>query len=117
MVDQRWVSEPDEIRIFELSPIPSGSIEAFSVAMSAYQQPNWPNWVPLWSFPSVEDRDKMNVIVDGIVGQPSAAEWVVANSGWLTDEILAARSIRGCGNEVIQDWFAFLGLTPAAIQD
>ncbi len=117
MIDSRAVSSEEDTRIFELASIPIGSIARFETAMSPFQQTIHPVWVPLWSFPTDQDRDWMSQFVDGIVSQKGPVEWVVASSTWLSDEILAARPIENLDRQEPVDWFTSLGLIPASIED
>jgi hypothetical protein len=115
MIDSRSISEEDDTRIFQLSPIPTDSVASFTEAMSAYEQPRRPVWVPLWSFPSPGDLEKMNAIVDRIRDQAGSPEWVLAISGWLSGEILGARPIHNSQPANQEDWFSSLGLAQASI--
>ncbi len=117
LLDLHLPSEEGDTRIFEVSPIAEGSLERFIAEMSAYQEPKRPVWVPLWSFPSDPDREKMNALVDELLAGKSSPEWVVATSTWLTDRILVARSISDFNSSDSEDGFASLGLVRIPADD
>ena len=106
-----------ETRIFGLSPIPDGSMASFTDAMARYQVPHLPNWVPLWSFPSEEDRAGMDDLVDRIYEEAKPIEIVLASSPWLSGEIHAARAISAPEAVEGKDWFSILGLLKAVVED
>jgi hypothetical protein len=112
MLDSRFdLPEEDETRIFSLSPIAEGTLAKFTAAMSKYQQPSWPFWRPTWSFPSEQERDEMNALVDRVMDRKGSVEWVVASSSWLSGEILAARPVSIDEFDQENHWFSFLGVT------
>src|SRR4051812_25452498 len=48
--------EGQDVRIFGLAPLPAHSLDRFVEALSRYQSPNQPVWVPLWTFPTEAEQ-------------------------------------------------------------
>ena len=101
-------------RVFQLSPLPVGSVRKFIGAMREHGQlaegetPPSPIWAPLWRFPTPEDQTAAEQISDSLL---AAADAPVAVFCWDFDDarIVAFREIVDSEAKP-DDWFAWLGL-------
>jgi hypothetical protein len=82
------LDEDREIRIYSLASLANDSWERLIIALSPFMTPIWPTWVPRWEFPSEADRIAIKRIVDELLAQADAPEFVVITPG-LLDEIEA----------------------------
>jgi hypothetical protein len=74
------VDEDEGIRLFALAPLPADSIERMTKALSSYMEPGWPMWVPIWSFPTDEDRQLSDSLVAAIRAKAGPPRLVISTS-------------------------------------
>lgn len=116
--------EWQDVRVFALAPLPSGSFDLLVAACPQPPGPDWSQnnvWVPKWSFSSGDLQAGADAQVDAILSQAQPAELVVASTPWV-EKILATRKLTAEDLPYIQtveweddprrlrDWIAFLGL-------
>ncbi len=97
-----------ELRAFGLSEIPAGSIAEFEAAMSPFDSPRSPYWVPRWSLPSEEDRETMEVLLNRLMARGASCGLIFVAEEWPTGEIQAAHFVVPGVSEPGKDWFASL---------
>lgn len=107
------LDEDREIRIYSLAPLASESWERLETALSPFMAPNWPMWVPVWKFPSDEDRIAVERVVDEVIGRADAPEFVVMTPGIL-DEIHEAKPISSIEVHHVHDWVSWMGWARAS---
>ncbi len=57
-------------RTFTLRPLPANALDRIVAAIAPFhQEPRWPAWYPLWTFPTDADRDRTTAEVDGILNE------------------------------------------------
>ena len=78
------VGDPEELRIFEMSPLPAGAMDQAAQLLALHESPRWPVWVPGW-------QAECKAGIDRILQETGPAEWLIANLGDLLGEVLAAR--------------------------
>ncbi len=108
--------EDQRVRIYGLSPIAEGSLADFAHAMARFQVPNWPNWVPLWRFPTEADRVEIEGRVERVEAGAGPVELIVAATTWPTEKILAAQ-FATADDPSEQDRFSVLGLVRPTTPD
>ena len=86
---QNWGKEGNDLRLYELFPLPADSLERFCRALAPYQSPRWPVWAPLWTFPSATDQQVVDRTVKEIDESAGPRQWLVASAD-LSTEIVAA---------------------------
>ena len=100
-------NEDQEIRIYSLALLENDSWDRLIIALSPFMAPIWPMWVPVWEFPSEEDRLVVERVVDELFAQADAPEFVVITPG-LLDEIEAI-PISSSEALKVQDWVSWVG--------
>jgi hypothetical protein len=103
------ILERDDVRFYSLAPLPQDSVADFVRLLGPYQQPRWPVWCPLWSFPSESVRKELEHETDRVLARAGPVEWIVAAEE-LSQDILAARRLTADDLRSVTDWHAFLGL-------
>jgi hypothetical protein len=106
------VDEDEGIRLFSLAPLPADSIEKVTEALSPYMKPVWPMWAPLWSFPTEEDRQRLDALVDEILAKVGPAVLVVITSN-LAKHIQAAKLVSAQDATHVNDWVSWSQAAPA----
>src|SRR5438094_3246242 len=78
MVDE--IHNPDglDLRLFTLAPLPVAAWERLVRAITPYQTPSGPLWVPVWQFPTDADTKAVNRVTDEVLQEAGPVEWVVA---------------------------------------
>ncbi len=98
-----------DVRIFSLSPLPPGSIDRFAAAVSRFDEPRLPVWVPSWLFPAEADRAAMDAMADEILRSAGPPVQAVASTDF-DRESLAAIDLSGIDPASVEDWFVLLGI-------
>ena len=75
------------LRVFELSPLPSDVFAEVTAILSEWETPRWPVWVPSW-------RPEMNAKVDPLLKKVDRATWILTAVDLLT-QIVACRRLYG----------------------
>jgi hypothetical protein len=101
--------EGQDVRIFSLAPLPTHSMERLSDALSRYQTPVHPVWVPLWQFPTAEEESTLDRLTDQILDESGPPELAIATPD-LMGEIVAAKAITTEDLAGVADGFSFLGI-------
>jgi hypothetical protein len=99
----------DDLRLYSLAPLPKGSFDEVVRLLTPYQQPRWPAWCPLWSFPSDSVRQEVEKETDRILSGAGPGEWVVAAEDVL-GEIVSARKMPVGQSGQSLDWFSLMKL-------
>jgi hypothetical protein len=116
LLDNQGDPEGLDLRVFGLAQLPSTALTQLAEAYARFWSPRWPVWVPVWHFPSREDQEAMERLTEQILGQAGPVQWVIAATGDLLGEIIAAKRVTPDEVARITDWFSFLGIArqPAA---
>jgi hypothetical protein len=100
----------DDLRIFSLTPIDPIAIARLVEALSPYQNPRWPVWIPIWSFPTEDEQSTLDRLTDRVLAEAGPPGWVMATED-LMGEPLTLRKIEPRAVEEVDDWFDYLGLS------
>ena len=106
------VDEDEGIRLFSLAPLPADSIERVTKALSPYMKPGWPMWMPIWSFPTDEDRQRMDSLVDEILSNAGPPKLVISTSD-MARQIQGAKLISAQDASQVNDWVSWSQPAPA----
>ena len=68
-------------REFQLRPLPPESWDRLVAIIGEHIPPSWPNWAPLWRFPSPEIQRDVESEVDAILDRAGGVEWEIATYG------------------------------------
>jgi hypothetical protein len=110
-----------EVRVVSLSPLPGEAFQELVDALSKYELPKWPIWVPKWQFSSEEAKRIADSQVARTLEEASNPNLIVAWSRY-GEVIIAAKPVSEPDLGDIQewlspqeskgnrDWFIFLGL-------
>ena|SRR5215467_3760964 len=109
VVDDLWISNGEDVRVFTLAPVPSNSLTELTNLYSQFLVPHWPFWVPPWSFPTKEIQQRMERATDDVLGRAGPVEWALAATD-LLGTIHAARAVGPEEFSQITDWYSFLGI-------
>lgn len=71
--------ETDDVEtwVYGLFPLPDGSLQRIADALSKYAPPRWPCWVPVWKFPTENDSQSIDQLIDSIVAQAGPLTWII----------------------------------------
>jgi hypothetical protein len=106
------VDEDEGIRLFALAPLPADSIERMTEAFSPYMKPGWPMWVPIWRFPTDEERQRLDSLVDEILATAGPPRLVVSTSD-LARQIQGAKLVSAQDASHVNDWLSWSQPAPA----
>ena len=109
VLDELIDGEEQDVRVFSLAPLASGSLTRFSDALAPYETARYPVWVPRWKFPTEAERSVLDRLTDQIRDGAGPPELVIATPD-LSEEIMAAKAITAEDLARVTDWFSFLGL-------
>jgi hypothetical protein len=98
-----------DLRVYSLAPLASGSVTRLTDALSRYESPRTPIWVPRWEFPTETERRALDSLSDQILDGAGPPELVIATPN-LSEEIVVAKVIGPEERARVPDWFSFLGL-------
>ena len=98
-----------DLRIFSLAPLAPGALTRWSDALSRYETPALPVWVPRWEFPTEAEHIALDRLTDQIRAEAGAPKLANATPN-LSQEIVVAKAITAGDLAQVTDWFAFLGL-------
>lgn len=87
-----WGEEGEDLRVYDLFPLPSDSLQRVVSSLASFQSPRWPLWVPLWKFPSAQDQEVVEKSVAALSG--GYRQWIVAATDLLTEFVAAWRDTR-----------------------
>ena len=104
-----WDPAGQDLRVFALAPLPSTALRRLIEANARYEKPRWPLWVPLWQFPSDEDREAMKRLTEQVLREAGPAEWVIATYD-LLGQIASSKKSTVAELSQTTDWSSFLGL-------
>ncbi len=74
-------AEESDGREFQLRPLPPESWDRLVAIIGEHIPPSWPNWAPLWRFPSPEIQCDVEAEVDAILDRAGGVEWEIATYG------------------------------------
>jgi hypothetical protein len=77
-------ADPEELRIFAVSPLPADAMDRAAQVLALHESPRWPVWVPGW-------QPECKPAIDQILQETGPAEWLIATLGDLLGEVLVAR--------------------------
>jgi hypothetical protein len=106
------VDEDEGIRLFALAPLPADSIQRMTKALAPYMKPGWSMWVPIWRFPTDEDRQRADSLVDEILAGAGPPRLVISTSD-MARQIQGAKLISAEDVGQVNDWVSWSQLTPA----
>ena len=109
------VDEDRGIRLYSLAPLPAESWDRLVDLLSPYTTPSWPMWVPLWKFPTEDDRAAVDRAVDDLIAQAKSPEFVVTTPG-LLEEIDESKAVSASEAGQINDWVSWMGLVRSAAE-
>jgi hypothetical protein len=97
--------EQQEVRIFRLAQLPSGSLDRCVRVYADIGSPRWPLWVPSVESSSPETRDAVNRTVQQVLDSAEPATVVMA---WVpsADMILSATRVPAEDLSNAPDWFS-----------
>jgi hypothetical protein len=106
------LDEDEGIRLFALAPLPTDSIERMTKALSPFMKPGWPMWVPIWSFPTDEDRQRVDSLVAEIRKNAGPLRLVISTAD-IARQIQGAKLVSAQDASHVNDWISWSQLTPA----
>jgi hypothetical protein len=106
LVDEK---EAQDFRIFSLGSVAKGSIARLSDALSPYETPRSPVWVPHWKFPTETEQTALDRLSDRILDEAAPPELVIATPD-ISEMIAVAKTVTPEDLVQVTDWFSFLGL-------
>jgi hypothetical protein len=110
LMDELFDGEDEQdLRVYSLAPLASGSVTRLTDALSRYEPPRTPIWVPHWEFPTQAEKSDLNHLSDQILAGAGSPEMVIATPN-LSEEIVVAKVIGPEEMARVPDWFSFLGL-------
>src|SRR6516162_1530069 len=62
LFDNLYENLDGPVRFFSLAPLTSGSVDRVIKAVGQYQSPIWPIWVPMWTFPTSEIKESLDLM-------------------------------------------------------
>ena len=74
-------AEETDGREFHLRPLPPESWDRLVAIIGEHIAPSWPNWAPIWRFPSPEIQRDVELRVDAILDRAGVVEWQIATGG------------------------------------
>jgi hypothetical protein len=101
--------EGQDVRIYGLAPLPATSFDRLVDALSRYQAPGWPVWVPLWQFPSGSDREALDGLTRQIIDAAAPTEFAIATED-IAGAILGGKAVTPEDVARIKGWFSFLDI-------
>jgi hypothetical protein len=102
----------EELHVFSLTMLPSGSFERIVAALSQIEEPTWPVWVPGMRHPSHAIDELMAREVEPLLDEAVGESYVVATASLIGPPSAVDHLV---DLEQPQDWFARLGLGPASV--
>jgi len=110
--------EDQDMRIFGLAPLPSGSFSELLAASAVLGEPRWPTWVPVWQFSSETIQNKVESRIQAVLNKAGPLTFVVATND-ISNNFVAGKRITETNVELVQglisksvdvqEWLAFLG--------
>lgn len=74
MIDEVFDPDGNDLRRFELKPLPA---DAFEVITAAIGRPEWPVWIPRWEFPTADAQAAVDEVVRNELRRASPPVWWV----------------------------------------
>src|ERR1700722_16644413 len=81
----------EDIRQFELKPLPTDAFELIVSAIAPYHVPMWPSWTPIWKFPDEATMAAVDSLIDKQLKRAGQTAWVVESANLLSVIISAQR--------------------------
>jgi hypothetical protein len=110
LLDELFDGEDEQdLRVYSLAPLVSGSVTRLTDALSRYELPRIPIWVPHWEFPTEAEKSELDRLSDQILDGAGPPELVIATPD-LSETIVATKTVTPEDLVQITDWFSYLGL-------
>ncbi len=94
LLDEAYNPDGLDERLFELRPLPSDALGLLEQAIGYYITPNWPTWLPIWRFPTLEIERLVGQQVDGILDSAGPATWRIVTTDTVQFQTLTAQPLR-----------------------
>jgi hypothetical protein len=107
LIDERFSPDGPDDRLFRLSEIPAGSVEAVLSGLQNLGHPTGPYWVPIWRFPSEEERQGAEALVKQVQQARRPTSLVLSTRDMV--EFLGCWKVP-TGERPTGGWFAALNL-------
>jgi hypothetical protein len=89
--ERQGADDAEDIRRFELKPLPLNAFELIVSSIAPYISPQWPCWIPIWKFPDEGSMTAVNSLIDEQLKRVGAIAWVIETTDLLGEIIVAQR--------------------------